>query len=157
MPLSLQQSSPGNEIQNFQGVQVPEDPTSYGLTRGTYRIRFTVKLDQVPEFALPTSLSKMLLLDTGEELKRVDMVKFDLMTPNEDGEAVAVGVFRIIDNPIWIPALMTAIAATVGGVIAWMTVDDVQGAVDGIGTWGEGLLQAAAIAALVFAIAGFSK
>lgn len=60
------------------------------------------------------------------ELKRIYVYKYDMMPPDADGMQQVTTIFRIVDNPIWFPAIMLSLAALAGGALTYSITDRID-------------------------------
>lgn len=86
-----------------------------------------------------------------DEPKRVYIYKLDLMPPhNEEGEQYMTVIFRVVDNPIWFPALLLGFGALVGGGLTYAVVEDAGAFSEEIQSLGRSLGIAAALVSIAW-------
>lgn len=144
-------------------IDLTSGPDNVALTRGQYRIRFTVKLDAI--FAEQAFESGAILIDnktvrinardplTGDqlvdELKRIHVYKLDMMPPDSEGVSTCTAVIRVLDNPLIVSGIVTALALAAGAAgFAWLNVDDIGGVAEEFSLFGNSLMVAAAFVSL---------
>lgn len=146
-----------------ESIDLTPGSDNVALTRGQYRVRFNVKLD--PSFSEtafengPITISNRTIRInakdpvTGEqlvdELKRVHIYKLDMMEPDGDDVSICTGVIRILDNPLIVTGIVTALALAAGAVgFAWLNVDDIGGVAEEVSIFGNSIIIAAAVVSL---------
>jgi len=140
----------------------PGDIPRMSFLRGQYKFKMRVKFQtppgQNPDMAqtIDNQLYRLEGKDpeTGrhldDELKRIYIYKLDLLPPDEQGMQRLTVVLRIIDNPIWFPALLLGIGAIAGGYFTYSTVDTAESFTDELGDAAKNVAIAAGVVTLLF-------
>lgn len=113
----------------------PGGAEKVSLSRGQYRIRARMRFeeppgqgDTEPQYIKPGwfRLNPSIEGEGAKELKRIYVHKFDLMPPDAENLQEVTAIIRIVDNPIWIPALLLGLGAVAGGVLSYSVIDGVD-------------------------------
>lgn len=116
----------------------PGDIERMSFSRGQYRFRLKLRFEEPPGEnpesvqSLDNKLARINGVDeqgrpTGKEAKRIFIYKLDLMPPDSEGNQYLTMVVRIVDNPIWFPAILLAVGGIVGGSVTYALVEGVDG------------------------------
>lgn len=132
----------------------PGEAETTFLSRGQYRLQLRVMFDEPPgESATEAQFLQqgMFRIATEAELKRIYIFKADVMPPQDNGEQLVTAIFRVVDNPIWLPSIIATLGAVIGGTVVYSSLDAVEGYTEG----GQDILRSLSLAAAVISILWF--
>lgn len=121
---SVQESDFSGTLQNVRTIfeeAKKKDVTGTFLQKGVYKFVLTVPYTGDP-ISVPAQTKKIL---HNSELKRVRFEKIDVV-PVSENEARVTFVAHIIDNPIWIPALIYGALGIAGLGGTWFVLDKLE-------------------------------
>lgn len=100
--------------------ELGRDPQKVSLSRGQYRIK--IYINQTATAAVRQNLET--IVEQEGEYKRVWIYKISSYPVNSQGLHLVTFVFRVIDNPVFLPLLIGALTAAAAGAAAYASLAD---------------------------------